>query len=930
MSAEPAPGPPKRVAVIALHGVGYTPPGATAKHLSDLLLGIGRLKVDEATNWPGSAPLSGSDADEGAKSLPRYESFEETPIVVGLKRPHLAEGDRRAAGFRVTNKTKRPILHALDERLGYLAHAFAGEVPAEQVVKDVRDDNGKIAQEFMRVQLAGYVSQEEGQAYNTVCLEGSRREAGKANVAVHIYETYWADLSHPKNNILSFFLAFYQLVFHLSSLSRTAVYYATLEHMTDWRWRAVSFLQAFASRVLVLPIPIFNLILLVAGLSVLPLTMSEASQQIAATVIGAVFALVAILLIRLFWSVPRSPGQWLALLLLAALLGAAIAYALATREAKTASVLSIEWWFFGGALLLQLSKRYNRVRRGALATAVVLLASSFVAFCYCLHAAKDPKAPVEQASMWTIQLIMGALVICWVALILSALLLWLFSVFCIYWKERKKQPSQGKGKKEEDKHQRGEREEEEVAIRGRARAALRTGRLSLAVSASTFLLVTIFLWSGIFSFGTGKWNLYSSVPPSPPPLGDTGRKAFSYLVPEPAKAQAWIRRIGYTPPNSKNPPLITDFVWALLLLGVTSGLPVMLALSLPALVILAWMILPSLLLPRSKLNDCGNRVTNALGNWFSHGLDSTTFVTALLWHSIFTTAAIFGLLDFLYCHNFDAWLPKQLWDFVQSSSLYTLHMLYVAAGSLAVSGAAIAALALKYGKAPLDIVLDVDNYLRTSPLDNTPRARIVERYVSLLRHVAARSDERNKPYYTSIVIAAHSLGALISVDLLHFLKREGDPALQRLGFWPAKDEEKDTIPISLLTFGNPIRQLLNRFFPHLYWWVNAKPDNSSKPLPSGAASSETARSADTPSLAEIQLNAWVNAYRSGDFVGRSVWLNNWYRRNNADRGTYPTKTHDFHPVTGATEVCIGAGGHNDYWNRSAPDIAERLDALIAG
>jgi hypothetical protein len=27
-------------------------------------------------------------------------------------------------------------------------------------------------------------------------------------------------------------------------------------------------------------------------------------------------------------------------------------------------------------------------------------------------------------------------------------------------------------------------------------------------------------------------------------------------------------------------------------------------------------------------------------------------------------------------------------------------------------------------------------------------------------------------------------------------------------------------------------------------------------------------------------------------------------------------------------MCIGLGGHNDYWNRTAPDIAEKLDTLI--
>jgi hypothetical protein len=57
----------------------------------------------------------------------------------------------------------------------------------------------------------------------------------------------------------------------------------------------------------------------------------------------------------------------------------------------------------------------------------------------------------------------------------------------------------------------------------------------------------------------------------------------------------------------------------------------------------------------------------------------------------------------------------------------------------------------------------------------------VERYVSLLRHIAGKSNSDGTPYYTSVVIAAHSLGALISADLLHFLRREGDPELEKFG-----------------------------------------------------------------------------------------------------------------------------------------------------
>jgi hypothetical protein len=889
--------PAQRVAVIAVHGVGYTTPGATAQHLADLLLGLGRLKLDQQTDWPPP------------DSPPPYRTFEKSPVAIGLRSPYLSEAGRAQARDRVSDFVGRRLLHIFDERLGYLARAFARVTPAAQVEQEVRDDPGKIAQEFMRVQLASYVGSPEGQAFDTVCLEGERNEAGRPPVTVHVYESYWADLARPSNNFISFFMAFYQLLFHLSSLSRTAVYYAALEHMTDWRWRVVSFLQAFASRVLVLPIPILNLILLVTGLSVLTCKIPLANQRLAATVIAALFALVAIALIRKVSAVAARPWQWLTYLLIVAGGGAAIGFFVGSSQSRAAGVLAIEWWVLGSALLFELLERYNVVRRTALTTGVVLLVLSFLAFCSCLFVASDFPSPVEQASFWTIQLIMGALVVCWVALLLSALALWLFNGICLY------------GKKARALRQ---------AERARARAALRTGRLTLSVSASVFLLATIFLWSGFFGFATDKWSLYSSVQPSPPPLGDTIGKAFAYLVPDPDLARCWIGRIGYAAPK---PGLFSDDVRALLLIGTTSGLPVMLGLSAPALIILFLMVLPSLLVPRSKLYKATNVQANILGNWYSCGLDATKVVATLLWHSIFTATLVFGALDFLYLHSLETNLPADwLWTFLRWNSLHTLQMEDLAAGTLAVSGVALAALALKYGKAPLDIILDVDNYLRTSPLNNTPRGRIAERYVSILRYIALRNNPDGSPYYRSIVIGAHSLGALISVDLLHYLRREGDPDLQRLGLWPPESDHAPNIAISLLTFGNPLRQLLNRFFPHLYWWVNATPDNSISPLPSGAGTAAQVTQLNTPTLLGLRLARWVNAYRSGDFVGRSVWLNNWYRRNDDGdaRGQYPSAARAFPTVANGTELCIGEGAHNDYWNRSAPDIAQRLDFLIAG
>ncbi|MGF7179073.1 hypothetical protein [Tunturiibacter psychrotolerans] len=59
------------------------------------------------------------------------------------------------------------------------------------------------------------------------------------------------------------------------------------------------------------------------------------------------------------------------------------------------------------------------------------------------------------------------------------------------------------------------------------------------------------------------------------------------------------------------------------------------------------------------------------------------------------------------------------------------------------------------------IVLDVDTYLRDTPREAPPRARIFERYMSTIRYIARFRDAEGQGY-DEIVIVAHSLGALIS------------------------------------------------------------------------------------------------------------------------------------------------------------------------
>ena len=383
------------------------------------------------------------------------------------------------------------------------------------------------------------------------------------------------------------------------------------------------------------------------------------------------------------------------------------------------------------------------------------------------------------------------------------------------------------------------------------------------------------------------------------------------------------------------------FARSLLLASTSSGMPLMMLLLLLAVIVLAWAVARSLVPDGTALNRATNLQCMQLADWLSRGLDSTRVVTSLFWHSIFTVPIVFGLLDYFYSRGSltpyigeHSLLAKALTGFISTS----LHLLDLVGARLALSGAAIAAIIYRYGRAPLDILLDVDNYLRTSPLENAPRARIAERYVSLLRYIAARRDSHDPqlPYYGSVVIVAHSLGSLISADLLHFLKEEPDQALRPLGYGE-RDQQSAQIQIRLLTFGNPIRQLLNRFFPHIYWWIREEPDNGAHPIAKAAETPpDLAHLPQTPEVSDLgaSVKLWFNAYRSGDFVGRMLWSDHWYCRSNLgpDRGMYPepaTIIRDVAPLdTKRAEMCVGLGGHNDYWNRTAPDIAEKLDKLI--
>jgi hypothetical protein len=542
----------------------------------------------------------------------------------------------------------------------------------------------------------------------------------------------------------------------------------------------------------------------------------------------------------------------------------------------------------------------------------VLFAAAFLYFVVVLKLAPETlhllrPAPVEPlshtivplAAFWTAKVLLGYLRFCWfliISLAFAALIL-----ASIAW-----------------------RSERNPARRARARAAVRTSRFAFALPCTSFSLITLAIWASLIHFSSGiSSNLLfpeAVINASFPHLS-----IFNGSHPH----LAWIHNVWQCfshhtyaqgdDLNVVNRPQITPakFIPDALAWSVGYQLPVSLALIALAGFLLTWWALPSALTERFPYRndakdrqhsgkaprDTDNATSLHMGTWLSRGLDSTSVITFLLWSSIFLAPAAWILLFDLGNHYHLSGLVHLLSALQQS----TIDIVYtqVLAAAIILAGLA------RSGGVVLGIVLDVDTYLRDTPREAPPRARIFERYMSTLRYIDTFVDPADGRGYDEIVIVAHSLGPLISGDLLHFLQ-------SRYSL-----EEKISTPIKLLTMGNPARQLLNRFFPYLYDWVRSHPDNGAHPLPAPQLTAPVSiPDAQLPHPHELGLDRWVSAYRSGDYVGRSLWLDEWHLRTpkDADPRTTPPLLVESDDGTHA-EMCIGAGAHTHYMDDTAPDIA---------
>lgn len=918
-----------KIAVVAIHGVGRHTPGSSADAVATLLLSLGRR---------GSSPSEQTPSAE-VEEPPPYSGFISTSIDIPLRPVQSPPKDAEKANDREQQGLLAHVWGLFDERRGFLAETRkkkggspSGYDPSE--LRKGEPDRGEYGYRFMITQLAGYEG-EVDRDFQTVRLQGKRRANSPAHM-VDIYDAHYSDLSKPQSNIVAFFFAFYQLLFHLASLSLLAVYWTEAENVAAdkdrrWRWRIVASLHATSVRLLTMFVPILNVILLeIACSAFLDKTHGKPWLLPVSLIFAAILGVAGLFLLLRNHGSPSRPFLWALLPFFGAAAGIVVLggmaclytffYDLGVSFFQT--LLLISWLTLAGVLLGWIAWQFNELRPGAFWLAIALYAGN--AGWFVLYLLPHANNQFATAALWDVQWIFGELLLSWIICLLCALFTRPLGIFCTRTvRTQRHEPPAWANER-----------------RARAIAAFRTGRFAFAIPAILFVIVTCTLWSGVVTYGSYKLKAFDEVTLEAVEAGLSAHPIPVKLIPEVCAVSRWMERIdkAYKAAECGLPqqstPHHTDF-WTsylkgLLLVSVTPSLPLTMMVFTACLLLLVWAALPSIIFelnPEWTKNASANRI-RFLGAWLSRGLDNTAILTRLLWIAIVPVPLLFFVLDWQILHGTFKW---EKW--VNLSSNLTLPLIEKAGFILAVSAAAVFGLILKYLTTILDAILDVDNYLRTSPLNETPRAKIAERITSLLRYIARQRDDQGQPYYSKLIVVAHSLGSMVTTDLLRYLERSAkgapDPDLARYQFrTKLHPEEKRDLPIYVFSMGSPLRQLLNRFFPHLYWWVSDIPDNSLQALSDPVGPPMPGITSPLPRTDEMNVTHWSNAYRSGDYIGRSLWVGQWMDRNNSGNPKEPPSVAHHVAPRSCDEMCIGLGAHTHYWDRSAAEIAFRLDELI--
>jgi hypothetical protein len=734
----------------------------------------------------------------------------------------------------------------------------------------------------MRGQLRCYKGEDPEDTYETVRLEGARASRdGEPARDVHLYELYWADLSRLKAGLFSIFTELYQVLFHLSSVGTHTIDAAAMHHRSP-AWKRYRRAQSWASVMLTVPIPLINLFMLAVASVALGLAgLKHAPVPAQTATVGAVLATTFVASLGLWlWKRESPAAVWsFPVALWIAITAGATAWGYAHPELKHHEMLNVLESVFlaaaAGGLIALLIRAYNRRRPGASQWAVWL--ASLLLAMGAVHLFLRLGSHRGTLVFWVgeFEALSMALTVCWAMFFVLGIAAWGLGVRAV--REVNKGP------------------ERDVAAR-----SCWTAQLLLSLPSFVFVTVTLAIW-GLIAFA-----------------------ALKILPP-----------VEYSPLLRKESRMLDDFIRKILSGPVEQALPVVLLLAAIAILPAIWSLGPVAwreVFPPEPYEALHGPGSVRLGRWLTRAFAGLKISGRVLYAAMmFVMPLAVAFCGVVYVLQSSA-LPLPQW----------MDILFKVVGSRWVSalgvfsGAAFAWLfamrgslrKLALGFRPvLNIILDIDNWLREHPLDANPKARICGRYVSLLRYVCNWRHPITGQRYDKIVILAHSQGTVVSADLLRFIHAEAagpmgayDPQLARL----------DEIPVYFFTMGCPLRQMYGLRFPYLYEWARHEVQSPMESWSSGDLPADR-HPHPTQLGAAMGLALWVNAYRSGDYIGRNLWRTDGceYLWNGDVAASHVTPS-PYNSTDGGVrlEFCIGAGAHTHYWDRTAPMIARELDRLI--
>jgi len=693
---------------------------------------------------------------------------------------------------------------------------------------------------YTRDQIEDYVPDQQDAVYETVRLSGTRKETTAGNVVeqnqegaassveVHVYEMYWADLSRASSSVMQLVVEFYQLLSYLCVIGRKTLDFAlAVDKSPTWKW--LRWFQLVAEQSLTIAVPVLNLCLLGLASSWL-VGFAEGHYGVVLTTVLAV-VLFGSLCLFLYAKRERLPGwRYLALFVAGSAAISAVVY----------------FWAHGMAVNTAREAASARYLAGV---AWVASAVGIVLLMFVYHDRRQGALPI--------------------GVFFTALVTGIYLQACINWPE----------------------------ISGGPGPRLLSAAASTAVQTFKILLVVwgvfgLSMFMALVTAGLGSMEARAQGRDGAPIRRAMGTVLATLGLPALLAAvmnlllwnalylagQKWMTAMVQTPLR-RRPESLRAFSHHLITYTCNDEFALfMTVLGLLGFLAL-WLLLPSIV---SELSPPRRPYKPSHTQWLADNLDRGL---KMAWFGCLALAS-FMAMSFVF-----EW--SLLRDLTSSPNRVgtpaKLMTMATGVAVLAFGGSKYFAWLALGGRAIVDVALDVANWLRLHPKNRNPKARIMARFVGLMRFLKGwRDPQDGQRGYSGIVIIAHSQGTVIAAETLRYMRAEHED--WRKAFDPG--DESGALPISLFTMGSPLGQLYAVRFPHQYSW------------------------AATATRQELGVKQWWNDYRSGDYVGR--WLCSPDLQG----------TRSFCGRREISDRCIGPGAHTHYWDDTAPEVVEDLDRLI--